>query len=218
MACQALVMPGGEEQRRRSRGTHPKRRPGGRSAAVVLAVHRATLELLAERGYEGFEIPEAASRAGVHRTTVYRRWRTKSALVADTMLAHMAEQVPAPDTGALHTDLEQLLREVVAVLREPAVIETLRAQVALSESDESVREARRRFWSSRFQRSGVIVERAIERGEVPPETDPRELQEMAIAPLYLRGLVTGDPIDDELIETSVRRTLAAFSAPGDRST
>ena len=176
------------------------------------SVQEATLALLSERGYEGFEIPEVAARAGVNRTTVYRRWKTKSALVADTMLVHMAEQVPAPDTGNLRSDLERLMREVVAVLEQPAVMEVLRAQVILAAGNEQVRAAREAFWATRFERSGAIVERAIARGELPPGTDPRELQEFAIAPLYLRALVTGGPVDDDLVESIVRRTLAAFSA------
>jgi AcrR family transcriptional regulator len=185
-----------------------QRRPGGRSAQVRRSVHDATLELLAERGYEGFEIPEVAARAGVHRTTVYRRWQTKSALVVDTMLRQMEEQVPAPNTGALRSDLEQLLREVVVALSQPVVMETLRAQVAMATHDEHVR----LFWATRFERSGVIVERAIARGELPAGTDAREFQEAAIAPLYLRALVTGGPVDDALIERVASRTLAAFGA------
>ena len=192
----------------------PKTRPGGRSARVRQTVQEATLALLSERGYEGFEIPEVAARAGVNRTTVYRRWKTKSGLVADTMLAHMAEQVPAPDTGSFRSDLELLVREVVAVLEQPAVREVLRAQVVLAAADEQVQAARAAFWATRFERSGAIVERAIARGELPPDTDPRELQEFAIAPLYLRALVTGGPLGEGLVEKIVRRTLAAFSAPG----
>lgn len=190
----------------------PRTRPGGRSARVRESVQEATLALLAERGYDGFEIPEVAARAGVHRTTVYRRWKTKSALVGDTMVVHMAQQVPAPDTGSLRSDLERLMREVVAVLEQPAVMEVLRAQVVLAAGDEQVRAARDAFWATRFERSGAIVERAIARGELPPDTDPRELQEFAIARLYLRALVTGGPVGDDVVESIVRRTLAAFSS------
>src|SRR5688572_31365663 len=91
-------------------------RPGGRSARVRAAVLAATLELLAERGYEGAELPEIARRAGVHPTTVYRRWDTKAKLVGEALLEQAATLSPTPDTGALRTDLERLLLDGAALV------------------------------------------------------------------------------------------------------
>lgn len=194
-----------EEIQRRSR-------PGGRSARVVAAVREATLELLLEQGYDGFEIPDAARNAGVHSSTIYRRWPTKQELVADTIGNHMEQQIPMPDTGSLARDLEQLSREVAAVLAQPPLLALLRVQVALVDSTDGVREASQRFWDTRFGRSAVIAERAIARGELSSGTDAKEFNEFAIAPLYLRALVTGRTIDDAFIHTCVRRTLRAFDA------
>src|SRR5688572_33420223 len=87
----------------------PRPRPGGRSARVRSAVLEATLELLAERGYDGAEVPEVARRAGVHPTTVYRRWGTKSRLVGEALLERSRPLTPTPDTGSLRPDLGRLL-------------------------------------------------------------------------------------------------------------
>ncbi|WP_454195970.1 TetR/AcrR family transcriptional regulator [Nocardia sp. Marseille-Q1738] len=187
-------------------------RPGGRSARVVAAVRQATLELLLRQGYDGFEIPDVARLAGVHPTTIRRRWPNKQDLVADTVLTHMDEQIPIPDTGSLPGDLTQLVNEVVAVLARPPLLALLRAQVALVDSAPSVRVASRRFWTARFEGSAAIVERAIARGELPDDTDPLEFNETAIAPVYLRILVTGEPVDDGFIRRSVERTLRAFAS------
>src|SRR4051812_41212301 len=97
--------------------TAVRRRPGGRSAAVRLAVHRATIELLEQVGYDGFELPEVASRAGVNKTTVYRRWTTKSQLIGDVLQDLAAAQVAAPDTGTLRDDLRTFLTDLAVTLR-----------------------------------------------------------------------------------------------------
>ena len=96
-------------------------RPGGRSARVRAAVLQATLELLAETGYDGAELPEVARRAGVHPTTIYRRWGTKSRLVGEAILERSRPLSPTPDTGSLRTDLERLLLEGAGLVRTPAV-------------------------------------------------------------------------------------------------
>lgn len=192
--------------------TERRPRPGGRSARVVAAARQATLELLLRQGYDGFEIPDVARLAGVHPTTIRRRWPNKQDLVADAMLTHMDEQIPIPDTGSLRGDVTQLVNEVVAVLARPPLLALLRAQVALADSAQSVRMASRRFWTARFEGSAAIVERAIARGELPDDTDPQEFNETAIAPVYLRILVTGEPVDDSFIRRSVERTLRAFAS------
>src|SRR5262249_42882867 len=71
-------------------------RPGGRSARVRAAVLAATLELLAERGYEQMELPEVARRAGVNVTTVYRRWGSKARLAREGRLERASPTLPAP--------------------------------------------------------------------------------------------------------------------------
>src|SRR3954465_14571895 len=81
-------------------------RPGGRAARVVEAVHSAALALLDEVGYEQLQLPDVAERAGVNKTTVYRRWPTKVALVADLLSVLMQTNVATPDTGSIQSDLE----------------------------------------------------------------------------------------------------------------
>jgi len=56
------------------------------------------------------------------------------------------------------------------------------------------------FWADRFAKSGEIVARAIERGDLPPDTDPKLMIETLIGPLWVRLLLTGDPITDDLAD------------------
>src|SRR3954454_17804776 len=82
-------------------------RPGGRSERVRSSVLAAAQELLAEGGYDALRVEDVASRAGVHKTTVYRRWPTKADLVMAVVEGRSEERVPVPDTGSLEDDLRQ---------------------------------------------------------------------------------------------------------------
>lgn len=183
-------------------------RPGGRAAAVVAAVHRATAEILGEVGYEGLQLTDVAARAAVHKSTVYRRWPTKMRLLTDTMLATTAHAVPPPDTGSLVEDVVALLTSIVEVLRSAAVRAMLTA-VSAGDLDPVAADARERFWNERFRLSAVIVDRAVERGELPRSTSPRLLLEHASSPVYFRLLVTGDHVGPADIELFARRAVAS---------
>ena len=101
-------------------GTAPQRgRP--RSEQADRAIMAAALELLAERGIAGMSIEEVASRAGVGKATVYRRWSSKGALALDAFLAEFRGQQPLPDTGSLRGDLHASLRAWVHAVTETPV-------------------------------------------------------------------------------------------------
>lgn len=185
----------------------PRSRPGGRSTRVRETVLAATLDALADRGFANLSIDDVARRAGVHKTTVYRRWETRESLVLDALLDRSADQVAVPDTGSLTADLEALVTAVAANITSRvgrAILVTLSAEAAHSPELDRLR---RDFWATRFDLTAVIVRRAVERGELAPTTDSKRLIELAIAPLYLRALVTGDPIDATFV-----RTVAATAA------
>src|SRR3954464_11362465 len=97
---------------KKTRPTKPAARPrtGGRSARVVAEVLSATLEVFAEQGYAGFSVEAVALRAGVNKTTIYRRWPAKSDLLGAALFALRDEDPEPPDTGALREDLVQVLR------------------------------------------------------------------------------------------------------------
>jgi AcrR family transcriptional regulator len=173
-------------------------RHGGRSARVRAAVLEATSAVLAEDGYEGLTIETVAGRAGVHKTTVYRRWPTRAQLVADALRERAEQNVPVPDTGTFAGDLEALAISVVRNIGSRAGTATTRTMVAAGLAAPDVADVGAEFWSDRLARTGVIVERAIARGEVPAGTDPHLVIETLIGPLYVRLLLTGEPIDEAL--------------------
>lgn len=189
-------------------------RPGGRAAKVVAAIRLALFELLAEKGYDGFEIPDIALRAGVNRTTIYRRWPSKADLVLAFLLEEMRARVPTPDTGSFQTDLAEMLASIATVLTDPVIRSVF--HILSSRSDKQTIGARATFWEQRLTISGEIVSRAIARGELPDGVSPRAVLELGAAPLFYRILVLGVPMDTLMIhnlaEWVARQDLKSFPA------
>jgi AcrR family transcriptional regulator len=181
----------------------PKRRPGGRSSRVRAAAITATLAELAESGYAALSLERIARRAGVNTTSLYRRWGSREQLVLETMLEQVAEHVSVPDTGSLRDDLLELIRTAAANAARPEVAAMARAVAAQAPHDAKLAAANEAFWAERLALDGVIVERAIERGEIDPSTDPTQVIEAVLGPIHLRLLLTGRPVDDTFLERTV---------------
>ncbi|MDQ6774010.1 MAG: TetR/AcrR family transcriptional regulator [Candidatus Dormibacteraeota bacterium] len=171
----------------------------------------ATLELLAERGYERMELPEVARRAGIHVTSIYRRWGNKARLVGEALAERASPLLATPDTGALRTDLVHLLVEGGALLRTPpvrALFEVLLSQ-ATSPSAEIAR-ARNRLVAAHMEGARTIVDRAVARSELPAGTDPGVLVELVLGPALLRTMLMGLDVDAAAAAEIVTRAEAAL--------
>ncbi|MFF4647341.1 TetR/AcrR family transcriptional regulator [Streptomyces sp. NPDC001389] len=161
----------------------PRRRTGGRSARVRAQVLAATGDLLVEGGYDGLAVDAVAERAGVHRTTVYRRWRDVGGLLADLLDAASDDAWSPPDTGSLEGDLAALNREVYEALAGDGTGLTT-ALIAAGFRSAEAAGALSRFWEDRYARCAEVVTRATARGELPGPVDTRALLVAATAPLY----------------------------------
>jgi AcrR family transcriptional regulator len=179
-----------------------RRRPGGRSARVRAAAIAALAEL-AETGYSALSLENVARRAGVHKTTLYRRWGTCEDLVLEAMLDRAGEHISVPNTGSLRKDLFELVQTAAANAASPEVAAMARAVVAQMPHDSRLAAANRRFWDERLALDGMIVEQAIERGEVASDTQPRQVIESVLGPIHLRLLLTGEPISPDFLQAIV---------------
>jgi AcrR family transcriptional regulator len=180
---------------------------------VRAAVLAATLAELAQRGYVGLSHEAVAARAGVHKTTVYRRWHERRALVLDAMLELALRTLPLPNTGSLHDDLLALAGAIAANLSSPRVTAILRTLVAASH-EPAIAAAPSRYWRARFDLVAQVVSRGIERGELPADASSDLIIEALIGPLYLRALVTGEPLDEVLVRSIVDFVLAGAREEG----
>lgn len=202
-------------------------RPGGRTARTRAAVRDAVLAGLTEHGYPGLTVEYVAEHSGVHKTTLYRRWKDVEGLVADALdLAGEDIWVP-PDTGSLEGDLRALAHEVVASFADPAVAASGSAMIAAGFQSERAAAALRAYYAERFTRCEAVVERALRRGELPAAPDGADttdgatqagaidagaLVRSASAPLFFRLFITREPVDDAVADQAVAATLAAARA------
>ncbi|MFC0037759.1 TetR/AcrR family transcriptional regulator [Actinomadura rayongensis] len=184
----------------------PVRRPGGRSARVRAAVHRAVTDLVGERGYGEFTVGDVAARAGVADTSVYRRWGTLEALLTDVALTRLQAQSPMPDTGTLAGDLHAYAAQVAREITGPDGLAVLRLVVALSNRGERGLRARDDFLAERARLVQGMLDRARERGEQPP--DALGVLDHVMAPMYIRVLFGAGPLTPDYIAGLVDRLLA----------
>ncbi|WP_219507095.1 TetR/AcrR family transcriptional regulator [Nonomuraea ceibae] len=190
----------------------PPARPVGRGVKVRAAVHAATLAELVDKGYAALSVENVAQRAGVHKTTVYRRWKDRESLLTDALAEHMAMDVPVPDTGAIETDLRALARSIVQTFTSSTGQAILAAMFTGAAHLPEIAAARRHVFDDRLARAEPVVTRAVERRELPAGTDPAELLKTLAAPIYLRLLITADPVDETTADRAVEVTLAAAHA------
>jgi AcrR family transcriptional regulator len=187
-------------------------RPGGRTARTREAVRQATLAEIADRGYGGLSVEGVAARSGVHRTTVYRRWRNAAGLAADALDLAAGESWPVPDTGGVGGDLRELTSLVARHFADPDAGTVSRALVSAAVHDPATARALHGFLAGRHRQAAPIVERAVARGELPAGTDAAEVVRAAVAPLYYRLFITGEPVDGRVAARAADAALAAARA------
>jgi AcrR family transcriptional regulator len=187
-------------------------RPGGRTARVREAVVRAVGDALIESGLAGLDLADVARRAGVGKTTVYRRWGTVAAAVAELVDDMVETSAPRAATGSLESDLRanaELVRSTLADPRQGRLLTTL---MFAAREDERTAEALRRFYRARIREWEPCVVEAVARGELPADTDAAEVIRAVSAPLYYRLLTVGEPPSEADRDRTVAAALAAARA------
>lgn len=189
-----------------------RRRPGGRSARVRAAVLEVSLGLLRDRGLEGLSVKEVAATAGVNEASIYRRWGNRENLMLDALLSSPDGLIPVPDTGSVRADLTTYARSVAAWLDSPLGTALNRALAASGDDDPLIGDARRAFWAARYELAGVMITRAVGRGELADTVDARFVLELLVGPLHFRSLLSRESFDDGLPARLADAALAAARA------
>lgn len=188
------------------------RRPGGRTARTRAAVLQAALSELIESGYAGTTVERIAARAGVAKTTIYRRWGGLNGLLADLMAQVAEQEIPVPDTGHFDADLRALAREIVASLQLPGIRAAFGSILASAIQDQATRELLSRFIATRTATMAVIIRRASQRGDLPDGADAAEVLQIVTAQIYYRLFIVGEPPSPALADRAAATAAAAARA------
>jgi AcrR family transcriptional regulator len=199
------------------------RRPAGRagrprSAAADAAILAATRAALVELGWSKLTLGDVATRAGVAKTTLYRRWSGKNELVVDAV-AELFDELELPDRGTLAADIEGVVLQFAEILARPEAKSGLLAVVAESTRDDALRERIRVSVVERQKR--LVLEgqgRAQARGELPPQTDPEQsartvdlIFDMVAGAVVHRSLVSAEPVDMDWARSLTRVLLVGLA-------
>jgi AcrR family transcriptional regulator len=185
----------------------PRGRP--RSQQAHQAILDATNEILEQIGFVDLTIDEVAQRAGVSKTTIYRRWSTKGTLVFEAFSADFLARQPLPDTGSLRGDLLGALRAWIRVVKGTVRGRTLVGLIAEVQRDPELAEMwREHFLSPVRSQHRVMVERALSRGELLPETDPEVVLDLVYGAAYHRLLQSHLPLSDRFAQSVVEAATA----------
>jgi AcrR family transcriptional regulator len=190
------------------------RRGRPRSEEAGRAILRAATELLAERGLAGMSIEEVAARAGVGKATIYRRWNSKGVLALDAFLAEFQGQQPLPDTGTLRGDLLSALRAWVRAVTRTEAGPMLAGLIAEAQHDKELAQAwRERVVGPLRAQHKIMLQRAIERGEIPAGTDKDVVLDLFFGAAYHRLLQGHLPLTDRFVRAVVDMIVAGISVP-----
>ncbi|MFI2263615.1 TetR/AcrR family transcriptional regulator [Streptomyces tubercidicus] len=181
-----------------------RRSDGPRKAQEIFD---ATLDLLAEKGYEGLTIEGVAQRSGVNKTTIYRWWPSKGALLGAALIGARQLDFTPPDTGSLTGDLEALLHTVVTLLTtrpsSDIAVSVLGAATQSPELGAHVRE----FFADRIALERPVFDRAIARGELAEDTDLTLLMDLLAGAAWVRIVLRQLPLGEDFVARTVGTVL-----------
>lgn len=162
---------------------------------VDVAIRDAVFELLQERGFE-MTFDDVASRAGVGRASVFRRFSTKRDMILSAVSQMSLERIEAPDTGSLRGDLLALVSNIMAVFSEPRTRALARFFQGQACRDEAFTDVLRANLDRRFELIATVLGRGVDRGEPAPETDTKLIADLISGIIAIR-LASDSPLPAE---------------------
>lgn len=171
------------------------RRGRPRDEAARSAILGAAMALLRAQGYRAITIEAIAAKAGAGKQTIYRWWPSKAAVCLDALATHAEFAIGVPDTGKLAKDLDMFLEATFAALKRGSapIVRSLMAEAQFD--PRFAKDFRRRFIALRRRAGAAIIERAIERGELPRRADVEFLTDLVFGPMWYRLLNGHAPLD-----------------------
>jgi AcrR family transcriptional regulator len=195
--------------------TPETRRGRPRSERAQQAILDAAVGLLLERGLDETSMDDIADKACVSKATIYRWWPTKATLALDALARDsQAAQAAVPDTGSLRADLQRLLRAWARLVRPRPYGRVISALITEAHSDPAfARRYLEAFVEPRRRRGRSVFLRAIERGEIPADTDVDLALDCLYGPIYHRLLDRHAPLGERFLLGVIDATLSGVATP-----
>ena len=190
-------------------GGSPARVPIPRGARARERVLRAALELLAEQGLGGFTIEAVAHRAGASKATVYRRWKSRAALLIDA-LDLSTQPLPLPATGQVRTDLIELVCGLEALLSHQPFPRLMATFIDAAEREPALKSLHARITERRREPLRHVLVQARQRGEIPPSADIELAVDLLAGPAFYRRFIAHQVFSRRYATAVVDHVLAAI--------
>jgi AcrR family transcriptional regulator len=184
---------------RHNGNVNPSRRGRPRSPDADEAILAATLELAGEVGINGMSMDDLAERAGVSKTTIYRRWTSKEQLVLEALRSAMGP-LDDVDTGSMRDDLRAYLVELGERMWQGRMSDVLPHLIEVACHDDTLRSRLDDYVQYRRAPMLAILGRGLDRGELPSDTDLDVLADVLIGPFIYRRLLTHAPLDEAFVD------------------
>jgi AcrR family transcriptional regulator len=173
-----------------------------------------TFELLGESGVGGVTIDEVARRSGVAKTTIYRHWPSREALVIDACSRISAEQ-EVPDTGSLEGDVTAILTNIGHLLGTARWSSVLPSIVDVAERDPEFADIHRRIQHGHAAPLREVIDRAAGRGEIAATVDRSTMIAGLMGPLFYRRWFSREPINEQFVKRIVGNVINSQRTTGD---
>jgi len=177
----------------------------GKSRRAVL---EATYKLLQEGGLSGVSVDEVCRRSGVAKTTIYRHWDSREALLLDAC-STMGPKSHVPDTGNPKRDLKTLVTQIAQRLEAAPWARVLPSIIDAAERDRHLAGVQARIHAEMRSPVRTIIERAQQKGELPKGVDTTHLVAQILGPLFYRRWFSREPLDERFLADVVARAMTA---------
>ena len=176
------------------------------------AILDATRELIIERGFADLHLEHVATRAGVGKSTIYRRWASKEELALELLLALASPHIEIENTGNTRAELTASVNNAIRGLTRSAFGPVIRALLSHIAVDPALGDPfRATVVQARRTEIAAVIARGVERGDLRSDVEVDVATELLVGPVYFRLMFGGD-LNDEFATSVVDALLQGFRA------
>ncbi len=175
----------------------PKKTEDPRIERSRRLIRRAAVQELGEVGYGAFTIESVAARAGVGKSTIYRHWTDKLALIADALETFHEELVPDLEDAQPRERVDRLVRHVAEIVADSTFSACIPALIEGAERDPQVREFHHRYAAERRESLINVIQAGVAKGDFPAQVDPELAALTLLGAIFYKRLMSREPFDPE---------------------